>query len=307
MPSLHEKNIPRPLHPSASTPGGQLVLVATPIGHLDDISIRALEVLKNAHAILCEDTRITTRLLQHYGIHNIILPVHDHNEQERIPSLITRIAAGETLALVSDAGTPLVSDPGYRLVRAVIKAGLSVTAIPGANAAITALCLSGLPPAPFTFLGFPPKKEARKQHLAGLRAAEQAGLKTTFCWYEAPHRLVGMLADLREVFGEERPAAIGREITKHFEEMIRGSVAELQAHFLTHHPRGEITLLLGPAPEEDTGADELDRKLLETLATHSVKDAAALVATIISLPKKLVYRRALELSARQTQAREEQD
>lgn len=275
---------------------GQLILVATPIGNLQDISQRALEILKNVDAILCEDTRVTNKLLHHYGLYKTIIPLHDHNEEERIPSVIHRLQQGQKLALVSDAGTPIMSDPGYRLVRALIDADLPVTSLPGPNAAITALTLSGLPPMPFTFLGFPPKKEARKKHFSLLKASEQAGFKTTYAWYEAPHRLIDTLSDLQEVFGAHRPCAVGRELTKHFEEMIRGSLKEVHQHFLTTAPRGEITLLIGPASEEEATSESLDEKLREALKTHSVKDAAALIAPIVSLPKRIVYNRALELS-----------
>lgn len=284
---------------------GQLILVATPIGNLQDISQRALDILQNADAILCEDTRVTQKLLLHYGLHNNIHPLHDHNEEERIPTLLQRLMQGQTLALVSDAGTPIVSDPGYRLVRAVIEADIPITSLPGANAVITALTLSGLPPTPFTFLGFPPKKEARKTHFSLLRAAEQAGFKSTYAWYEAPHRLLETLSDLQEIFGTQRQCAVGRELTKRFEEMIRGTLEEVHQHFLTHTPRGEITLLIGPASEEDASSETLDDKLKEALKTHSVKDAAALIAPIIRLPKRIVYNRALELSIEIKNAKEE--
>lgn len=275
---------------------GQLMLVATPIGNLADITPRALDALREAETILCEDTRVTAKLLQHYGISKPLLAVHDHNEAQRIPGLLERLKNGATLALVSDAGTPVFSDPGYRLVRAAIEAELPVTSLPGPNAAVTALTLSGLPPAPFLFLGFPPRGEARKQEFAALRAVEQAGLSATLSWYESPHRLVETLGDLIEIFGPERPAAVGRELTKRFEEMVRGTLAEVQAHFQETAPRGEITLLVGPAAADDTGAHDLDALLREALGTHSVKDAAALVSAIVKLPKRTVYARALELS-----------
>ncbi|WP_211209030.1 16S rRNA (cytidine(1402)-2'-O)-methyltransferase [Saccharibacter floricola] len=285
-------NTPRNEHSSC----GQLMLVATPIGNLADISARALDSLREADAILCEDTRVTTKLIRHYGITNTLIPVHDHNEQDRIPSLIARLHNGERLAFVSDAGTPIVSDPGYRLVRAALQAGLAVTSLPGANAAITALTLSGLPPIPFMFLGFPARGEARKHHFASLRAQEQAGLAATLVWYESPHRLCDTLDTLKDVFGEKREAAVGRELSKRFEEMVRGSLAEVAAHFRQNAPRGEITLLLGPPPADDTGAQDLDQALTEALRTHSVKDAATLVAGMVNLPKRTVYSRALELS-----------
>lgn len=275
---------------------GQLILVATPIGNLADISTRALETLQQSDAILCEDTRVTTKLLRHYSITNTLIPVHDHNEQDKIPALIARLHNGETLALVSDAGTPIVSDPGYRLVREVLKENISLTSLPGANAVITALTLSGLPPAPFMFLGFPARGEARKQHFSSLRAAEQAGLSATLIWYESPHRLQDTLRSLIEIFGQERHAAVGRELSKRFEEMVRGSLMDIEEHFKKNAPRGEITLLVGPPPSHDTGAQELDQILSEALRTHSVKDAATLVAGMVNLPKRTIYSRALELS-----------
>ncbi|WP_231118926.1 16S rRNA (cytidine(1402)-2'-O)-methyltransferase [Oecophyllibacter saccharovorans] len=279
---------------SSST--GQLVLVATPIGNLGDITPRALEALQTADTILCEDTRVTAKLLQHYGISKPLLAVHDHNESQRLPALLERLRNGETLVLVSDAGTPVFSDPGYRLVRAAIEADLPVTSLPGPNAAVTALTLSGLPPAPFLFLGFPARGEARIQEFSGLRALEQTGLQATLAWYESPHRLLDTLQDLIAVFGAERPAAVGRELTKKFEEMVRGTLAEVLAHFRQFPPRGEITLLVGPPPEDDTGAQDLDTLLQEALRTHSVRDAAALVAPQVKLPKRTVYARAMELA-----------
>jgi 16S rRNA (cytidine1402-2'-O)-methyltransferase len=220
--------------------------------------------------------------------------LHDHNEEARIPGLLDLLRQGRRIALVSDAGTPLVSDPGYRLVRAALAAGLPVGVAPGANAAVTALVLSGLPPQPFLFLGFPPPREAARRAAFGqLRAAERAGLSATLIWHEAPHRLVETLADIQAAFGD-RPAAVARELTKRFEEVRRGTAGELAAHFIATAPRGEITLLLGP-PEGDDPED-LDGKLNEALAAHSVKDAAALVAAATGLPRKLVYARALALS-----------
>ncbi|WP_229707389.1 16S rRNA (cytidine(1402)-2'-O)-methyltransferase [Bombella mellum] len=293
---MSEKPYTPPDHGTSPSSTGQLMLVATPLGNLADISQRALDTLRMADAILCEDTRVTTKLLRHYGISNQLIPLHDHNEQDRTPGLLTRLHQGQRLALVSDAGTPIVSDPGYRLVRAAQEEGLAVTSLPGANAAVTALTLSGLPPLPFMFLGFPPRGEARRQNFAALRAVEQAGLAATLIWYESPHRLLETLRTLQQVFGAGRPAAVGRELTKHFEEMVRGTVADLIARFEETAPRGEITLLLGPPARDDTSAQELDTVLKEALKSHSVKDAATLVAGIVSLPKRTVYNRALELA-----------
>ena len=270
------------------------MIVATPIGNLSDISGRALDCLRQAELILCEDTRMTARLLGHYGIAAPTSPLHEHNEEARIPALLERLRGGARIALVSDAGTPLVSDPGYRLVRAALAEGLRVSGIPGPNAALLALTLSGLPPQPFLFLGFPPPKAAaRRAAFAELRAAERAGLSATLIWHEAPHRLAEMLADLGPVFGE-RPAAVARELTKRFEEVRRGKLDELAAFYAENAARGEITVLLGPGGKDD--AEDLDGQLQRAMATLSVKDAAALVAAATGLPRRVVYARALELS-----------
>jgi 16S rRNA (cytidine1402-2'-O)-methyltransferase len=219
--------------------------------------------------------------------------LHEYNEDAKIEAILERLRAHETIALVSDAGTPLVSDPGYRLVRAAIEASLPVNAVPGPTAAITALILSGLPPLPFMLLGFPPaKRAARRAAFSGLRAAERAGLSATLVWHEAPHRLVETLTDLLEVFGDRR-AAVARELTKRFETVERGRITELADFFNRDSPRGEITLLIGP-PELDD-AEDLDGRLRAALATQTVKDAAALVSTATGLPRKVVYARALQI------------
>jgi len=272
-----------------------LLLVATPIGNLADMSQRALDALRGADLVLCEDTRQTSRLLQHYGISARTTPLHDHNEEGRIPALLDTLARGESVVLVSDAGTPLVSDPGYRLVRAALAAGLPVSAVPGPNAAVMALVLSGLPPQPFLFLGFPPPRAAARLAAFGvLRAAERAGLRATLLWHEAPHRLAECLADLAASFGD-RPAAVARELTKRFEEVRRGKLPELAAHYSTAAARGEITLVVGPAGD---GADEedLDGQLRRAMQGSSLKDAATMVAGATGLPRKTVYARALEIS-----------
>ena len=274
-----------------------LVLVSTPIGNLGDISARAIAVLAAVDLVLCEDTRTTARLLEHCNLSVRTAALHEHNEESRIPALLAQMRRGRRIALVSDAGTPLVSDPGYRLVRATIAAGLAVDAIPGANAALAALVLSGLPPHPFLFAGFlPPRQAARRAALGTLRAAELAGLRATLVWHEAPHRLAETLADLADMLGD-RPAAVARELTKRFQEVRRDTLPALAVHYAANAARGEITLLVGPALDEATGEAALDDRLRAALSAHSVKDAAALVAAATGLPRRIVYARALELSA----------
>ncbi|CAI3945578.1 16S rRNA C1402 (ribose-2'-O) methylase RsmI (RsmI) (PDB:3KWP) (PUBMED:24078611) [Commensalibacter communis] len=277
---------------------GEFILISTPIGNLSDFSLRAKQTLEEADILLCEDTRVTAKLLAAYGISIRMESVHEHNELQRTTQIISMLQQGKIIALVSDAGTPLLSDPGYRLTKAIIEANIPLTAIPGANAALTALTLSGLPPHPYMFVGFPPpKSQARQNGFTTLKAAERAGLKATLIWHEAPHRLVDMLKDLALIFGNDRSAAVARELTKKFEEVQRNTLHELIEHFTNTPPRGEITVLLGPPPDRDEFTeDDLDQQLQTALQTLSVKDAASLVATAIHLPKKIVYQRALELS-----------
>jgi 16S rRNA (cytidine1402-2'-O)-methyltransferase len=282
------------------TPLPGLTLVATPIGNLGDLSPRALAALRGADAVLCEDTRVTGAMLARHGVSVTLIPLHEHNEDDQTPRVLERLRTGQRLALASDAGTPLVSDPGYRLVRAAIAAGLPVSAIPGPNAAVMALTLSGLPPHPFLFLGFlPAKAGARTAELARLRAVERAGLSATLVLYESPHRLAESLAALAEALGADRPAAVARELTKRFEEVRRGTLGELAAHYATAEARGEVAVVVGPAPEETAGEGELDDRLRAALETGmSLRDAAATVAAATGLPRKQVYARALELGGR---------
>jgi 16S rRNA (cytidine1402-2'-O)-methyltransferase len=262
------------------------------------MSSRAVAVLRAADLVLCEDTRVTARLFSAWHIGTRLMALHEHNEDARIATVLELLRAGKRVALVADAGTPLLSDPGYRLVRAALAEGLPVTGVPGANAAVLALTLSGLPPHPFLFLGFPPPRRAARLAAFGhLRAAERAGLAATLLWYEAPHRLAEALADLAQVFGD-RPAAVARELTKRFEEVRRGGLAGLAAHYATHAARGEVTVVVGPAPAEAADADDLDARLRAALAGSSVKQAVAEVTASSGLPRRLVYARALELADR---------
>jgi 16S rRNA (cytidine1402-2'-O)-methyltransferase len=258
------------------------------------MTFRGIEALRGAELILCEDTRTSSRLLVHYGISTRTAPLHEHNESARIPDILARLRAGACIALISDAGTPLVSDPGYRLVRAAIAEGLPVEAVPGANAATMALVLSGLPPHPYLFLGFPPPRQAARRTLfQSLRAAEQAGLCATLIFYEAPHRTAETLADLAGIFGA-RPACVARELTKRFEDVVRLTLPELEAAFAARQARGEITIVVGPAPEE--APEDVEVLLARALQTHSVREAASLVAEATRTPRKTVYRRAIEMS-----------
>lgn len=225
----------------ASTPSPVLVLVPTPIGNLEDITLRALRVLKEADLVACEDTRTSGVLLDHYGIETPRTSYHDHNERQKAPHLVTRMQAGETVALVTDAGSPGISDPGFYLVRECLRAGVPVEALPGPTAFVPALALSGLPTDRFVFEGFLPPKKGRQTRLQALAEEER-----TLVLYESPHRLVKTLGQLVDHFGEDRPAAVAREITKRFEEVVRGSLAEVKATFEAQPKvRGEIVLVLG--------------------------------------------------------------
>lgn len=215
----------RLLHNRTIENNARFFLVSTPIGNLGDLSFRAKMILQECDLILCEDTRVSAKLLSTYGITTPTECLHQHNETHRIHHVLNLLHQGKKIALISDAGTPLVSDPGYQLTHAVIKENIKITAIPGANAALMALTLSGLPPHPYLFIGFPPPKStARQNSFAILKAVENIGLTPTYIWHEAPHRLIDMLKDLKEVFGENREAAVARELTKKFEEIGRAHV-----------------------------------------------------------------------------------
>jgi 16S rRNA (cytidine1402-2'-O)-methyltransferase len=285
---------------SSAAPGAAaspaLVLVSTPLGNLQDFSPRARAALETAGAVLCEDTRTSAVLLKFHGIRTRLVALHEHNEDIMIPRLLAAMRAGDTYALISDAGTPVVSDPGYRLVRAVIGAGLPLSAVPGPNAAVLALTLSGLPPQPFLFLGFlAPKAGPRQAALTGLRSAEAAGLAATIVLYEAPHRLADTLADAAKILGD-RPAAICRELTKFYEEIRRDGLAALAAHYAANPARGEITVVISPAPDAPVSATTLDDSLRQALATLTLKDAVNAVTAATGLARKQVYARALALS-----------
>jgi len=270
-----------------------LYVVATPIGNLGDVTLRALAVLAAADAILVEDTRVSRTLIARYGIATPLSPYHDHNAAEARPRALKRIAEGQALALISDAGTPLVSDPGFKLVAEAVAAGLHVTAAPGASAALAALTVAGLPTDRFFFEGFlPPRSAARRERINAL-----AAIPGTLVVYEAPSRIAETLADLARELGP-RPAAVARELTKLHEEVRRGTLGELAAVYAEGEPtRGEMVVVVGP-PEKREPVDgaALDKEIRAALETLSVKDAAAAVAARHGLPRRQIYARALALA-----------
>jgi 16S rRNA (cytidine1402-2'-O)-methyltransferase len=277
-------------HRKTNSIKGQLTLVATPIGNLQDITLRALETLKACDAIACEDTRHAQKLLQHYGIKKPLLAYHDHNEIASSKGLIERAARGEHIAIISDAGLPLIADPGYRLVQAAINANIPITALPGANAALMALMLSGLPTDRFTFIGFLPSKCTARQHtLAKLKA-----IPVTLLFYEAPTRLVSTLEDMLKVFGD-RNAVVARELTKTFEEVQRGTLQDLIDHYTIKPPKGEIVIVVHGDDGSDTSDIDVDALLKSAMKTHGVKQAAQLVAAETGIAVRELYTRALEL------------
>ncbi len=273
-----------------------LHIVATPIGNLGDITLRALATLAAADQIACEDTRVTRKLLDRYDIATPLTPYHDHNAATARPKLQQRLAAGEAIALVSDAGTPLVSDPGFKLVRAAQEAGYAVTALPGASAPLAALASAGLPTDQFFFGGFlPPKQTARRA-----RIAELARIPATLLLFETGPRVTATLADLAEALGP-REAALCRELTKLHEEVRRGDLVSLaQSYAETGELRGEMVLVIAPpAASEQPSADDTDALLRQALARVSLKDAVGEVALATGLPRRDLYQRALLLAKEQ--------
>ncbi len=269
-----------------------LHIVATPIGNMRDITLRALDVLRSADLIACEDTRVFAKLAGQYGISAPTVAYSDATQDANEPRIVRALEAGKRVALVSDAGMPLISDPGYRLVRAALARSLAVTSAPGPSAVPMALALSGLPTDRFFFGGFLPAKEGERRRAIGAVAS----LPATLVFFEAPHRLAASLADLAELLGA-RPAAVARELTKLFEEVRRGPLDELAAHYAEHPDiKGEIAVVIGaPAEEAAPQAGVLDEALRTALAGASVKDAAAEVAARYGLKRREVYARALEL------------
>jgi 16S rRNA (cytidine1402-2'-O)-methyltransferase len=271
-----------------------LHLVATPIGNLGDITLRALETLAGVDIIACEDTRITRRLTERYAISALLKPYHEHNAALARPKILERLAQGASIALVSDAGTPLISDPGFKLVREVCAAGFPVIALPGPSSVLTALAVAALPTDRFFFEGFlPPKQTARRARLT-----ELARIDATLVMFESGNRVQDTLADLAGIMGD-RDAAICREMTKLHEEIKRGPVPQLALSADTLEIRGEFVLVIGPpAGAAIMAADELDELLLNSLRRDSVKDAVAHAVELSGRPRREIYARALELSKR---------
>lgn len=271
--------------------------MATPIGNLGDITLRALQTLAGVDVIACEDSRITRRLTERYAIASRLIPYHDHNAEAARPKILQRLAQGGSVALVSDAGTPLISDPGFKLVREACAAGFAVHALPGPSSVLTALSVAALPTDRFFFEGFlPPKQVARRTRLSELDTID-----ATLVLFESGNRVQDTLADLGAIMGT-RQAAICRELTKLHEEVTRGSLAELAAGADQLETRGEFVLVIGP-PARDAQAmtpDALDAMLRDALGHHSVKDAVAHAVAMSGRPRREVYARALELAKERT-------
>jgi 16S rRNA (cytidine1402-2'-O)-methyltransferase len=281
--------------PAPLAPG--LYVVATPIGNLSDVTLRALSVLASADLVLCEDTRVTRRLLDRYELRPRLLAYHDHNAATVRPRVLARLGEGAVVALVSDAGTPLVSDPGFKLVAAAIEAGHKVFPVPGASAALAALVAAGLPTDRFFFEGFLPAKSGQRKS----RISELVAIPATLVLYETGPRLAATLADLAAALGE-RDAAVCRELTKAFEEIRRAPLGGLATHYAqAEAPKGEIVLVIAPPGAETAilAPGALDEKLASALNTMSVKDAADAVAATTGLRRREVYQRALALAGRE--------
>jgi 16S rRNA (cytidine1402-2'-O)-methyltransferase len=269
---------------------GTLYVVSTPIGNMGDFTFRAVEVLRQVATVLAEDTRHSRPLLDRYGIATPLASYHEHNEARVTPALVQRMAAGEQLALISDAGTPLLSDPGARLVQAAIEAGVAVVPIPGASALLAALVASGLPADRFTFYGFLPRKGRERSEVVG----EIVALRHTAALYEAPPRLADTLADLAKAGAAERAVVVARELTKHFEEVRRGTVGEVAAYYESNPARGEVVVLVGPAAPTTVDEDSLRTRARELRASGATARDIARDLTAAGAPRNLAYRIAQE-------------
>lgn len=271
-----------------------LYLVATPIGTAGDITLRGLDILAHADVLAAEDTRQARKLMEIHGVKlggRMLLPYHDHNGAAQRPRLIALVRDGKSLAYVSDAGTPMLADPGYKLAEAMIAEDLPVTSAPGASALLAALSVAGLPTDRFLFAGFlPPKAAARRTALQ-----ELAAIKATLVFYESPRRLAACLADMQRELGPRR-VAICRELTKKFEEVRRGWLAEIAPTYAGTAPKGEIVIVTGPPSAVEHSEGDVDDELRDALKTRSVKDTATYISAKYTLPRKLIYDRALKLN-----------
>ena len=267
--------------------------MATPIGNAADITLRALDILARVDVIACEDTRVSAKLLQRHGIAAPLLAYHEHNAERMRPVLLGRVAEGQAVALISDAGTPLVSDPGFKLVRQAIADGLRIQMLPGASAPIAALVLSGLPSDRFLFAGFLDSRTTARRRELG----ELAAVRATLIFFESAQRLAASLADMAGELGD-RPAAVARELTKLYEEVRHGTLAELARHYAeAGPPKGEIVVVVGPPLPAAAPSDaDLDARLKAALARLTLRDAASEVALALGLKRRDVYARALELA-----------
>jgi 16S rRNA (cytidine1402-2'-O)-methyltransferase len=273
-----------------------LYIIATPIGNARDITLRALETLHTADVIVCEDTRVTSKLLAIHDITRPLMAYHEHNAKRAGPKIIERLKHGEIVALVSDAGTPLISDPGFRLIQACIEENIYATHLPGASSVLTSLVLAGLPTDRFLFAGFPPNKTVKRMSFF----EDLKPVQATLVFLESPKRLAKSLSDMTRVFGS-RKAAVGRELTKKFEEIRRGYLSELGDNYKqASAPKGEVTIVVAPPKVSETEAppEEIDRLLKNALASASLKDAVSSVAATTGASKRDVYARALELDTR---------
>jgi 16S rRNA (cytidine1402-2'-O)-methyltransferase len=298
----HDSPAQTPLSPSnGAAPGsGCLYIVGTPIGNLEDITLRALRILKEVDLIACEDTRHTQKLLNHYNISKALVSYHEHNEMTRSPELLIQLEQGAKIALVSDAGMPLISDPGYRLVTLCVRHKIPVVPVPGPSAMLAALAAAGLPNEEFLFLGFLPQRSGeRRRMLEHLRIEER-----TMIFYEAPHRVAESIADAQEILGD-RPACIAREVTKLHEEFLRGKLSQLAESLAERPARGEITLIVGPSePSASTGQAESTQSLSDRVdelirqAKLDRKEALKLAAKERGLTRRAAYEQLVESKAK---------
>ncbi|MGA0540010.1 16S rRNA (cytidine(1402)-2'-O)-methyltransferase [Neotabrizicola sp. VNH66] len=283
-----------PFRPAAGAVAPGLHLVSTPIGAARDITLRALDLLAGADVLAAEDTRTLRHLMEIHGIalnKRPLLAVHDHNEQGAVPRVLAALEAGQSVAYASEAGTPLVSDPGFILARAAAEAGHPVLAAPGPSAVLAALTVAGLPADRFLFAGFPPAAAGERKRFL----EDFAPVQATLILYESPHRVARTLADLAAVLGGDRRAALCRELTKRHEEVIRDSLSALAELYETREPRGEYVLVVDRAAPQEASAESVEQALKNALESMSVKDAAAFVSQTLGIPRKLAYQMALTL------------